>query len=371
MRRAWVRAAVLALATAAGCGSDDDGQPAAGPGQPGGRLVVLSWPQTGERGLVLIDLESGQRRLLTDRPGPGAAFSRDGRRLVYEVGTGGTIADQGSDLFIAGGDGTDPRRLSGRAGSRSFAPAFTPDGGAVVFATNRDTAVAGFGPAEIYRIEVDGRDEPRRLTDRPATHEDWPAVHPRDGRIAFVVVPEDEFEHEDEVFEMPARGGEARPLTSNNEAERQPRFSPDGTTLAFVRDLDSTMEDHEEVLVVADAGGGNEVVVSGEPGTITGFDFAPDGRLVFGKGPIHGEHEPVPGNHDIFVVGPDGRGLRHLTDDPERDSGPVVSPDGLWVAFTRQAAGGDDVYVAPIDGGDLRPLVDGPGSQTVLAWGGR
>lgn len=56
------------------------------------------------------------------------------------------------------------------------------------------------------------------------------------------------------------------------------------------------------------------------------------------------------GNLDVYVMKPDGTGLRRLTDHPRRDFDPAWSPDGSRIAFTSDRDGDREVYVMNADG---------------------
>src|SRR5215213_3773265 len=45
-----------------------------------------------------------------------------------------------------------------------------------------------------------------------------------------------------------------------------------------------------------------------------------------------------------------------------------VSPDGKWIAFTSRQLGNPDVYVMPVDGGDIRQLTYHDASDEVDGW---
>ena len=120
-----------------------------------------------ERGFYLIDRETGQIIRLGDVEAatfavPGepirglqAAFSPDGRRLVYVSDRDG---DRGLYLFdLARGE---ERKLTDNA-AEDYDPTWSPDGGWVAFVSERD------GNPEIYIIRPDGTEE-RRLTHNPA-----------------------------------------------------------------------------------------------------------------------------------------------------------------------------------------------------------
>ncbi len=65
--------------------------------------------------------------------------------------------------------------------------------------------------------------------------------------------------------------------------------------------------------------------------------------------------------YDIFIANPDGTDLKRITDNPEYDAEPVVSPDGRQVVFGSQRNGNFDVYIMNADGKNVRRLTDRTG----------
>src|SRR5262245_60002722 len=59
---------------------------------------------------------------------------------------------------------------------------------------------------------------------------------------------------------------------------------------------------------------------------------------------------------DLWVARLDGSDVRRLTTDDGLESDPAFSPDGKTIAFTAQYEGNRDVYVVPIEGGVPRRL---------------
>lgn len=50
------------------------------------------------------------------------------------------------------------------------------------------------------------------------------------------------------------------------------------------------------------------------------------------------------------------------------ETSPHVSPDGKWIAFTSNQFGNNDVYVMPVNGGDVKQLTWHSGSDDVTSW---
>lgn len=82
--------------------------------------------------------------------------------------------------------------------------------------------------------------------------------------------------------------------------------------------------------------------------------FSPDGTVIaFARG------------GDLFTVRPDGSGQRRLTSGPEVDSRPVVSANGRYVVFERRASEGApaDLWTVAIGGANAQQLTSGSGDD--------
>jgi Tol biopolymer transport system component len=66
------------------------------------------------------------------------------------------------------------------------------------------------------------------------------------------------------------------------------------------------------------------------------------------------------GEFDIFVVEPDGTGLRKLTTKPVLATSPDWSPNGKRLAFDRLTKTSGGIYTVNSEGGGLRKLTDPP-----------
>ncbi|MCB9898171.1 MAG: PD40 domain-containing protein [Planctomycetes bacterium] len=127
------------------------GYDAEGTISPQGRVVFTS-DRSGDLELYTMEPDGSDVRRLTDRPGydGGAFFSPDGSKIVWRASRFDSeqelsdyrellkqhmVRPSKMEIWIADADGSNPVQLTDN-GKANFAPYFTPDGEAVVFASN-------------------------------------------------------------------------------------------------------------------------------------------------------------------------------------------------------------------------------------------
>jgi TolB protein len=161
-------------------------------------------------------------------------------------------------LFIASADGSDERPLVTPTES-DYDAAWSPDGASVVFTSERN------GSADLYVVKPDGS-ALERLTDSPA-YDDQAAFSPDGRQLVFVTT---RVGGTADLWILDVASRRARALTSGDGGDFRPSWSPDGRWIAFSSDRTS------------------------------GLPFS------------HGRWEHL---HlvDVYVVHPDGSGLKRLT----------------------------------------------------------
>ena len=226
-------------------------------------------------------------------------WSIDGRNVFYVSNRGGsmdlwrqTVADDGRPVG-------QPLAVTSGLGIRSAA--FSPDGKRLAYSR-------GGRVANVWRVPI--------LSDRPATWADAKQVTSEHAYIEFVeaspdgtllAVSSDRRGNQD-LWLLPAAGGEMTPLTTDPTPDWNPRWSPDGREIAF--------------------------------------------------------YAYRSGNRDIWVMPSRGGPARQLTSHPAQDTDPAWSPDGHEIAFYSQRTRGGGTWIVNARGGDARFVTAGVAEWT-------
>jgi Tol biopolymer transport system component len=191
---------------------------------------------------ALVVVEAGRARILFSPPEGGRvkdpAWSPDGTSIAFAYAPPRPVWRPGaptaesvpvSDVMVVGADGSDPRPLVAHEapGHAVEGPAWTSDGGAVLYGSSRWDDAGGRVTLEVRRLDLAAA-----ASTTIATGVSDPTVS-RDGRWVAFVGREPRAGPTLQI--APSRGGSARTLIAVDEfsALLAPRFSPDGQTIAF------------------------------------------------------------------------------------------------------------------------------------------
>lgn len=148
------------------------------------------------------------------------------------------------------------------------------------------------------------------------------------------------------IFVIARPGAPSRRITDRLADDSRPTWSPDRRRIAFVRHTRATYR----IWVMNTDGSGARQVTRGMVDTEPAW--SPDGRWIAFRGGTR--------TLDVFVVHPDGTGLRNITRNPAGigATSPTWSPDGRRLVFRRSAsrAQGTGGYSIGLDGRGLRRL---------------
>jgi Tol biopolymer transport system component/DNA-binding winged helix-turn-helix (wHTH) protein len=219
----------------------------------------------------------------------GLTWSRDGQSLVYSLG---------GNLWRIAARGGQPERLW--FGQGAYAPAIARAGSRLAYSHGEKLI-------EIWRIPI--------------------------GKDAVLSTP-------------PLR------LAPSDLAQQNPRYSPDGTKIAF----ESTRSGSPEIWV-CDADGSHLVQLTSFGGPLTGTpSWSPDGkRIVFDS--------RASGRPELYMIDAQGGGPKLFPTNPEGGSVPYWSHDGRWIYFSSDLNGASQLYKVRADGG--KPVSLGSGSGLI------
>jgi WD40 repeat protein len=229
-------------------------------------------------------------------------------------------------------------------GNVTISPSFSPDGGRIVFLSNKGTVYARTG---LFVIDRDGKNLKQLkdgVTSKPVFYSDGKKiVYARHRRANKYNAMQSDIH----VYDL-ERKKEKR-ITKKLRAS-QPSFSPDGRSIVCLLNADGTHQ-----LAVVDAEGGEDnvrVILAPEKGTqFYHPQYSPDGkRILFGVFEEQTRH--------IAVVDADGNNFRYLVKSRNDERDARWLPDGSGIVFASDRTGIFNIYSTELGSGRYQQLTN-------------
>ena len=229
------------------------------------------------------------------------------------------------------------------------------DNGRLVYALG--AGGAGFNLTS--RLVVTGREGAGTPLADIAGYAWYPRFSPDGTRVAFAVSQTPGNASDADLWVLGIERGTRTRLTSEGNNRFYPVWSPDGSQLAFA---DGTGATNRVLLTSADG--------SGEPETLLDRNERQFPMSWAGDGNVMTLYTDNPDTaRDLYVLSLDG----DLTPEPFlvtpfSERGVSFSPDGRWVAYVSDESGRDQVYVRPYPGPGGQEIISTEGGEEVV-WG--
>jgi TolB protein len=203
--------------------------------------------------------------------------------------------------------------------------------------------------------------------------DDSPAWSPDGRQIAFVSVHSDV----SDIFVMNPDGSNVRQVTRELGQNIHPMWSPDSSRILFnttyfagqvqnegkssdgKRVIGEKRDDFIDLATIRPDGSDLQRITRG--GGYTYASFSPDGMSIL--------HRRQQGEvSQIFLMNADGSGDHNLSGASSTDGWPSWSPDGKRIVFSRHGEKGFQILVMNRDGSGVRQLTDAAGEFTNPRW---
>jgi Tol biopolymer transport system component/predicted Ser/Thr protein kinase len=317
---------------------------------PDGQLLAFVHRSGGKANILEQRAGSRKPSNLTadcDRESLAPAFSPDGSRIAYasQCGDGG--------LFVMSATGENVRRLTSFGGD----PAWSPDGREIVFSTEPVTRPYGRqGTSELWAVDVGSGKTRAVLTG--GLDGIQANISPHGQRIAYWALPTGGSQRD--IWTIPYAGlkkGEQPVAVTNDPAvDWNPVWAPDGKSLYFLSNRNGVMN-LWRVPIEESTG---KVLGPAEPLSLPAREV---GGIAVARDGLHVAFVDRRTTHAIDRLTFDGEG--RLSGKPEavyEGSQEIadfdVSPDAKTLAFDSRGGAQDDLFLLSSDGSGFRQLLD-------------
>ena len=343
---------------------------------PDGKWIAFSSNRFGNNDVFVMPVDGGEPKQLTYNSANDAVvgWSRDSKYVIFNSARGRVYPGVLSLYRVPVAGGLE-EPLDGDWG---YWGSYSADGSKFVFNRHSPTwwrkHYRGSNAADLWVEDVSAKTFKKILdTDVPdemKANNTWPLYG--NGEIYFVSDREtaakagsrDVMKSSNNLWKIAENGGKPTQITHFRDGSLFfPSISSDGKVIVFEEDfglwkLETATGKTSEVKVeVASDDKENNFDVLHVNGEADSYALSPSGQRAAIS--AHGE---------IFTIATERGDATRVTHSYSRETAPVWSPDGKWIAYLGDAGGRDSVWVADTEGNNARKLTDTDNEKLSVKW---
>jgi len=217
---------------------------------------------------------------------------------------------------------------------------FSPDGRFIVGAFRRESE-----RTDIYEFNLE-TEELKPIAQHD--HWDWLPSYSPDG--STIVFNSYRIDGQSQIFLYDRESEALRQMTDFPGYDAHAEFSPDGTKILFHRMMARKEQGgYDFELFVIDIESGEETQLTPSSDFEESYaSWAPDGQHVV----FSSDRDGKPEKHNLYILGPDGEIVSRLTKGDWKDSYAFWTRDGKHIYFNSDRNGDQNIYRIPMDGLD-------------------
>ena len=247
--------------------------------------------------------------------------------------------DNNFELYRIGADGRGLQRITVARDFNDRAPVVSLSGSQIAWEREIATPTGDITAVEIWVASADGS-QPRAVVQNGSFNRS-PGWGPN-GELVFA----SRLSGSDQIYRLDPGATQPVRLTTGGAADQHPRFSPDGQRIVFQSNRGLDFD-----IYVMNADGSNVVNLTQFAGDDRFPTWTPNGARI-----VWSHFKDDANGFDLYSVPAAGGDATPVVETPFDEFAPSVSPDGSSVVYQTDRVPPFGLYIAPIGGGEGRPL---------------